>query len=153
MPMETDAAPPKPTWVHPHPTRPLVYVANYGTDEIVEVDLEQWAVTRRFKTQGAPYNLEVSPDGRHLVASLKKGGSTGVFDLERGEEVVRIENSRKVSHGVAIAPDGRYAFVSAEGIGGEPGAVDVIDMQTMELVATVETGKQAGGLAFWKIDP
>ena len=153
MPMDAEARPPKPTWVHPHPTKPFVYVANNGTDEIVEIDLEQWAISRRFKAEGAPYNLDVSPDGRHLVASQKKSGSTGVFDLNTGEEVARIPNSRKVTHGVAIAPDGRYAFVSVEGIGGEPGSLDVIDLQTMKLVATAETGKQAGGLAFWKIDP
>ena len=152
MAMDHEDKPPKPTWVHPHPTKPLVYVANNGTDEIVEVDLEKWEVARRFKTTGAPYNLEVTSDGRHLVASQKKGGSTGIFDLDSGEEIVRITNSRKVTHGVAIAPDNRYAFVTVEGIGGEPGSVDVIDMQTMKRVATAETGKQAGGIAFWKIE-
>ena len=30
-------------------------------------------------------------------------------------------------HGVAISPDGRYAFVTAEGIGTEPGSLDIID--------------------------
>ena len=151
MEMGHDDRPPKPTWVHPHPTQPFVYVANNGIDEIVEVDLDKWEVARRFKTTGAPYNLEVTSDGRYLVASQKKGGSTGIFDLGTGEEIVRITNSRKVTHGVAIAPDNRYAFVTVEGIGGEPGSVDVIDMQTMERVATAETGKQAGGIAFWKI--
>jgi len=153
MAMKHDAAQaPKPTWVDPHPTKPFVYVANNGSDEVVEVNLEQWAITRRFKTAGAPYNLEVSPDGRYLLASLKKGGATGVFDLERGEEVVRITNSRKVTHGIAITPDNRYAFISVEGIGGEPGSVDVIDIGTMERVATVDVGKQASGIAFWKIE-
>ncbi|MDX1545890.1 MAG: YncE family protein [Rhodothermales bacterium] len=150
--MEMGRAAPKPTWVHPHPTAPYVYVANNGTDEIVEVDLEAWTITRRFQTQGAPYNLEVTPDGQYLVASQKKGGTTGVFALKTGEEVVRLPNTRGVTHGVAIAPDGRFAFVSVEGVGGEPGAVDVIDLRTVEKVATVDVGKQAGGIAFWKID-
>ncbi len=156
--MDTTAAampqgdkPPRPTWVQPHPTKPLAYVANNGIDEIVEVDLQAWQVTRRFKTGPGPYNLDVTPDGRYLLFTEKKAGSTGVIDLERGEQVVSIPNSRKVSHGVAIAPDGRYAFISVEGIGGEPGSVDVIDLQTMERVATVDVGKQAGGIAFWKI--
>ena len=152
MAMDPDDLPPKPTWVHPHPTQPFVYVANNGADEIVEVNLENWEITRRFKTVGAPYNLEVTPDGRYLVASQKKIGTTGIFDLTTGEELARIANSRKVTHGVAIAPDNRYAFVTVEGIGGEPGSVDVIDLQTMERVATAETGKQAGGIAFWKIE-
>ena len=101
-----------------HPTKPFVYVANNGSDEIVEVDLEKWEIVRRFKTEGAPYNLDVTSDGRYLVTSQKKSGSTGIFDLSTGEEIARIKNSRKVTHGVVIAPDNRYAFVSVEGIGG-----------------------------------
>ena len=132
--------------------RGTVYVANNGSDEIVEVDLEKWEIARRFKTEGAPYNLDITSDGRYLVASQKKSGTTGIFDLSTGEEIARIANNRKVTHGVVIAPDSRYAFVSVEGIGGEPGSVDVIDLQTMDRVATVEMGKQAGGIAFWKID-
>ncbi|MGI9174860.1 MAG: YncE family protein [Rhodothermales bacterium] len=143
---------PKPTWVQPHPTKPLVYVANNGTDEVVEVDTEKWEVTRRFATGAGPYNLDVSPDGTRLVVSYKGAGATGVWDLEAGKELATIPNSRKVTHGVAISPDGRYAFLSVEGIGGEPGAVDVIDLQKLALVATAETGKQAGGIAFWKVD-
>ena len=148
----TDVRMPKPTWAQPHPTKPLVYVANNGTDEVVEVDTEKWKITRRFSTGAGPYNLDVTPDGRLLVVSYKGAGATGVWDLEKGEELVTIPNSRKVTHGVAISPDSRYAFLSVEGVGGEPGAVDVIDLEKLALVATAETGKQAGGIAFWKVD-
>ncbi|MFQ5675844.1 MAG: YncE family protein, partial [bacterium] len=40
----------KPTWATPHPKKPLVYVANNGANEIVEIDLNAWKVTRRFPT-------------------------------------------------------------------------------------------------------
>jgi len=43
--------------------------------------------------------------------------------------------------------------VTAEGVGGEPGAVDVFDLQALERVASVDVGQQAGGVAFWKQDP
>ena len=62
-----------------------------------------------------------------------------------------IDNSAKVSHGIAISSDSKYAFISAEGIGGEPGKVDVIDLQKLELISSINVGKQAGGIAFWKI--
>ncbi len=140
----------KPTWVDPHPTKPLVYVAGNGSDEIIEIDTEKWAVTRRFKSGKAPYNLEVSHDGKILVASYKGEGATGIFDLESGKEIAKVKNSRKVTHGVAISSDNRYAFLSVEGIGGEPGSVDIIDLKTNERIAVVETGKQAGGIVFWK---
>jgi DNA-binding beta-propeller fold protein YncE len=148
--MQMDAPRPKPTWVHPHPTRPVAYVAYNGANEIAEVDLDKWEVTRTFPTDKGPYNLEVSPDGRYLVVSYKGAGRTGIWDLEQGEELANLENTRKVTHGVAITPDSRYAFVSVEGIGGEPGTVDVFDLQKLERVASADTGKQAGGIYFWK---
>lgn len=140
----------KPTWADPHPNKPFVYVAGNGSDEIIEINTETWEVTRRFKAGKAPYNLEVSHDGKLLVASYKGEGATGIFDLATGKEIAKIANSRKVTHGVAISKDNRYAFLSVEGIGGEPGSVDIIDLRTNKRVAIVETGKQAGGIIFWK---
>jgi len=147
MPMH----PPKPTWVYPHPSKPYVYVANNGANEIIEVDLNAWKVTRRFKTARGPYNLEVSADGKELVVSYKTDAATGIWDLEKGVELAKIDNSRRVTHGVVISPDSRYAFVSVEGIGGQPGAVDVFDLVKLKYLATAEVGKQAGGIAFWKM--
>lgn len=142
----------KPTWVDPHPAKDVVYAACNGSDIIVEVNTSEWEVTRRFQTGKAPYNLEVSHDGRLLVASYKGEAATGVWDLNTGKEVARIKNSRRVSHGVAITPDNRYAFISMEGVGGEPGSVDVIDLEQLKLTTVIETGKQAGGIIMWKME-
>ena len=57
-----------------------------------------------------------------------------------------------VPHGVVISPDSKYAFVTVEGVGGEPGLVDVIDLEKAKVVSSVNIGKQAGGIAFWKIE-
>lgn len=140
----------KPTWADPHPTKPMVYIAGNGSDEILEVNTDEWKVTRRFETGKAPYNLEVSPDGKLLVVTYKGEGATAIWDISSGTELAKVQNSRKVSHGVAISPDSKYAFVTIEGIGGEPGSVDVVDLTSYTLVDHVETGKQAGGIYFWK---
>jgi len=143
---------PKPTWVQPHPSEPLAYVALNGGDAVLEVNLEAWEVTRRFETgEGtAPYNLDVTPDGETLVVTYKGSGETGIWDLNTGEQTARLANSRTVTHGVVTTPDSRYAVVTAEGVGGEPGAVDVFDLEARERVASVDVGQQAGGVAFWK---
>jgi len=151
-PMKMAPAVAKPTWVFPHPTRDLVYVALNGAKQVVEVDTKAWLISRRFATDKGPYNVEVSPDGRRMVVTYKGAQGIGVFDLQRNEEIARIPSSKKVTHGVVISPDSRYAFVSNESIGGDPGTLDVVDLATNELVATTEIGLQAGGLAFWKID-
>ena len=123
-----------------------VYVALNGAAQVVEIDLEKWRVKRRFPTARGPYNLEVTPDGKQLVVTYKSSAAVGIWDLEKGEESARVETSRRVPHGVVISPDGLFAFVSNEGIGAEAGTVDVFDLKSHELVATVKVGLQAGGL-------
>jgi len=150
--MDHKMPPEKPTWVYPHPSDNLIYVVNNGTDNVVEIDVNKWKVVRTFKTDKAPYNCEVSQDGKYLVVTYKGAAKTGVWDLETGKEVAKFNNTRKVTHGVVISPDNRYAFVSVEGIGKEPGAVEIFDLKELKPVAIAEIGKQAGGIAFWKMD-
>ncbi|MFK7951334.1 MAG: YncE family protein [Ekhidna sp.] len=142
----------KPTWVIPHPTNGKVYVAGNGSNEILEVDLAQWKVTKKMPTGKAPYNVDISPDGRYMVATYKGSAETGVWDLKKGKELARVPNTRKITHGVSISSDSKYAFVSVEGIGGEPGTMDVINLKKASKVASVDMGKQAGGIIFWKMD-
>jgi len=142
----------KPTWVHPHPTKPYIYAAGNGNDTIYEISVESWEITDEWKTDKGPYNLELTPDGKLLVVTYKGAGRTGIWDVDTGRELANLENSRKVTHGVVISPDSRFAFVTAEGIGGEPGSVEIIDLEKKEIVDVVETGKQAGGITFWKVE-
>jgi DNA-binding beta-propeller fold protein YncE len=142
----------RPTWVQPDPGGRFVYVACNGTDEVKEVDLERWEVTRTFSTPAGPYNIDVTPDGRLMVVTYKADGSTGVWDLSEGRQLARLVNSRGVTHGIVTSPDSRFAFVSAEGRAGEPGALDVIDLEALEIVASIDIGPQASGIAFWKMD-
>ena len=140
----------KPTWVIPHPNKSLAYVAGNGSNEIIEINLNKWEVSKRIKIEKNPYNVEISPNGKFMVATLKGNGKTAIWDLNTGNLIKIIKNSTSVPHGVAISSDSKYAFVSVEGKGGEPGIVDVIDLNKLLLIDKVEVGKQAGGIAFWK---
>ena len=86
------------------------------------------------------------------MATNKKGKSVSVFDAATGKELARIATTRRVPSGLVISPDSRYAFVTQEGVGAEPGTVDVIDLQTLERAASVDVGQQAGGIDFWKAE-
>ena len=59
---------------------------------------------------------------------------------------------RRVVHGVAVTSDDRYAFISVEGIGAEPGTVEVLDLTTLQMVATVDVAQQAGGMDVVTVD-
>jgi DNA-binding beta-propeller fold protein YncE len=139
-----------PTWVEIAPDDDFAYVACNRNAEVLEIELASGSVRRRFATGKGPYNLAISPDGKRLVVTYKGAQATGIFDRASGEARV-VENTRRIPHGVAISPDSRFAFISIEGIGGEPGTVDVIDLASAEVVASVDMGKQAGGIGFWKM--
>jgi len=138
-----------PTWAEPSTDGALVYVACNRSDEIVEIETGSWRIRRRLPAGEGVYNLATAGD-RLLLATNKRGQSVSVFELPTGKELARIPTRRRVVHGVAVTPDDRYAFVSVEGVGTEPGTVEVIDLETFETAATVDVGAQAAGIAFWK---
>ncbi len=141
-----------PTWVQPAPSGEVLYVACNAGDVIHEVQTDEWKVARQFTTGRGPYNLAVTPDGRTLIATLKQGAAVEFFDLASGESRAVSRSTTTVTHGVEVTPDSRYAFVSVEGVGAEPGKVDIYDVATARLVASVAVGQQAGGIAFWKMN-
>jgi DNA-binding beta-propeller fold protein YncE len=142
-----------PTWVQPSADGARIFVACNKSSDIVEIDVARWSMIRRIPAGEGVYNLAVTHDGKRLVATNKRGKSASIFDLATGAEVARIPTSRRVVHGAAISSDDRYAFISQEGVGSEPGAVDVIDLRARRKVATIDVGQQAGGIDFWKVAP
>ncbi len=141
-----------PTWAQPSADGSKVFVACNKSSEIVEVDARTWKVTRRIAAGPGVYNLAVTKDGK-LIATNKRGPSVSVYDVKSGKELARLPTKRKVVHGAVVSPDNRYAFISVEGIGVEPGTVEIIDLETLKTVATVDVAQQAAGIDFLKIEP
>ena len=142
----------QPTWVTTPTADGIAYVTGNNVARVFEVDLRSWRILRTFETGAGPYNLDVTPDGSTLIATYKGGDAVGFWDLGSGVERARVPTTRTIPHGVAVTPDGRYAFVTLEGVGSDPGTVEIYDVPTAERVGAVDVGKQAGGVAFWKID-
>ncbi len=136
-----------PTWAQPSADGSRIYVACNKSAEIVVVDVASWRLVKRWQTPPAPYNLAATPDGKLLVATQKGPGTITIWRLTDDSLLAQIPGSRKVASGVAVSRDSRYAFVTLEGIGGEPGTVDIVDLQTLQRVTSVDIGKQAGGIA------
>ncbi|MEJ2541103.1 MAG: YncE family protein [Gemmatimonadota bacterium] len=149
FPMSNECSP---TWAEPSGDGRSVYVACNRGNRILEIDREDWAIRRSFETGRAPYNLEITADGRILIATLKAQAGVQFFDLETGESLATAPSSTTVTHGVVASPDSRYAFVSVEGVGAEPGKVDIYDLETFQRIADVEVGQQAGGITFWRME-
>jgi len=141
-----------PTWAQPSNDGSVIYVACNSSSEIVVINTDTWTLARRFPAGTGVYNLAMTKDGR-LIATNKRGQSVSIFDPVTGHELARIPTQRKVVHGAVVSPDDRYAFISVEGVGSEPGTVEVIDLNSLKTVATVDVGAQAAGIDFWKMEP
>ena len=139
-----------PTWAQPAADGSRVFVACNKSSDIVEIDAKQWTVTRRIPAGPGVYNLALTRDGTRLIGTNKRDASVSVIEVASGRELARIATTRKVVHGVAVSDDDRYAFISVEGMGSQPGTVDVIDLVALKKVASVDVGQQAGGIDFWK---
>ncbi|HTT18552.1 MAG TPA: YncE family protein [Candidatus Sulfotelmatobacter sp.] len=141
-----------PTWAQPSNDGSVVYVACNQTNDIVAISTSDWKLARRFPAGNGVYNLAMTKDGR-LISTNKRGQSVSIFDPVSGKELASLPTKRKVVHGAVVSPDDRYAFISVEGVGTEPGTVEVIDLAAMKTVATIDVGPQAAGIDFWKTEP
>ena len=141
-----------PTWVTEPTEDGRLFVAGNGTAKIFEIDVKTWKIVRELESGLGPYNIDLSKDGSVLVVTYKENASVGFWDLPSGKERARVDTIRTIPHGVVITPDSEYAFVTVEGVGSEPGTVEVYHVSSAQRVDAVDIGKQAGGIAFWKME-
>ena len=135
-----------PTFVSVSPDDRRLYVACNHGNTLQVLDAATLALVKEIPTGAGAYNVEPSADGRWVLVTNKKAQSVSVVDAQLLAEVARISTSKKLPHGVAYAPDGRWAFISVESIGTDPGAVDVIDVWTLTRVASIAVPLQPTGI-------
>lgn len=135
-----------PTWAQPSADGRNIYVACNKSSDIVEIDVATWQMVRRIPTGAGVYNLAVTRDGTKLIATNKRDQSVSIIALPSGRELARIATTRRVVHGAAVSADDKYVFISVEGVGSEPGTLEIIDLATLKTVATVDVGQMAGGV-------
>ena len=135
-----------PTWAEPSTDGSSVFVACNASSEIVEINTNTWTLVRRIPARPGVYNLDITHDGQRLIATNKRDQSVSIYELKSGRELARVPTKRKVLHGVVVSPDDRYAFVTVEGVGTEPGTVEVIDLSSLKTVTTLDLPPGAAGI-------
>jgi YVTN family beta-propeller protein len=138
-----------PTFVTVSPDDKRLYAAcNYG-NSLQVWDAESLTLIKEIPVGTGAYNVEPSPDGNLLIVTNKKAQSVSLVDARTLTEVARIPTSKKIVHGIAFSPDGKYAYITAESIGADPGSVDMIDLATKTIVATIAVPAQPTGISLW----
>jgi hypothetical protein len=135
------------TFVAVSPDDQRLYVAcNYG-NELQVYDVASLTLVKTVPTGAGAYNTEASADGKWVIVTNKKDQSISLIDPVSLTELARIKTSKKIVHGIAYSPDGRYAYISAESIGADPGSIDVLDLTTRTITGTVSVPAQPTGVA------
>ena len=137
----------KPNRVVFHPDGKTAWVVYDKSHDLGVVDAEARKLVRRVKIGGNPYNLNFTPDGRHLLvldwASDTSTDEVIFYDLAAQKIDGRVEVSTWPAHS-AFSRDGRLLYVSGE----TAGDLTVIDVARREVVGRhVHGGGDAMGLA------
>ena len=97
----------------------------------------------------------MTPDGNYIHVANRNSKSVSVIRTSDHAVVTTILNVGVEPHGVAISPDGKYAYVSCENLDGsdEPhpptvggnqiGTVAIIDIPTNTVIRQLEVGNFA----------
>jgi YVTN family beta-propeller protein len=137
----------KPNRVVFHPEGRWAWVVYDKSHDLGVVDAEARKLVKRVKIGGNPYNLNFTPDGRHLLvldwSSDTSNDEVIFYDLAAEKIDGRVEVSTWPAHGV-FSRDGKRLYVSGE----TAGDLTVIDVATRTTVARhVHGGGDAMGLA------
>lgn len=134
------------TFVAVSPDDARIYVACNADNRLQVWDARSHLLVATVPTGAGAYNVEPSPDGRTIIVTNKKDQSISVIDAATLVERKRVRVAKKIVHGVAYAPDGRYAYITQESIGADPGAVDVLDLVTLSITSSFPVPAQPTGV-------
>jgi YVTN family beta-propeller protein len=119
-----------------------LYTANFGSDDVTIVDLDEHLHTVAASAGRGPILPTVGPDGTQAWVPSRADSTVAVVRSD-GSTVARIRVGLS-PHDIEISPDGRWAYQPNQA----EGTVTVIDTRTLQVEATVAVGMGPCHVAF-----
>lgn len=140
-----------PVGAYPHgirisPDGKQAYVANQKGGTVSVIDTEARKEVAQIPVGKGPAQVGFTPDGRLAFASLSQEEKVAVIDPV-ARKVIKKVSVGTVPIQVYATPDSRLLFAANQGTKRRPGrTVSVINLESMEVVKTIETGPGAHGV-------
>jgi YVTN family beta-propeller protein len=126
------------------PDGSVLWSAHSGDGRISLIDTASGKVTHTIDAKtGRSNRAKFTPDGRLVVVSDLTAGKVVIFDARERTERARLEVGRTPT-GILIPPGGEHAYVAVSG----ENRIAVIDLKTLTVAKTIETGNQPDGMAW-----
>ena len=124
-------------------------VTNYGSRgntgnslTLVDITTASAVKTIDLGEYKAPHGVEWI-DAERAAVTVEANQALALVDVAKGEVVQTIGTDQKVSHMVALDPDGQWAYTSNMG----SGTMTVLDLDAGQRIRNVATGEGAEGIA------
>jgi DNA-binding beta-propeller fold protein YncE len=130
-----------------------LYVACHKHGEIrVMATNDLGTFTGAIPVGDGPYLIKVDPAGERLYVPNRNDQSYSVVDLASETTIATKPSSATHPHTFAFGPDGTV-FLSMESHAVVPGAIDVIDPETLATIRSIPVGLQATGAGAVALPP
>ncbi len=133
------------------PDDKFAYVSCFNSNEVRVIDTARKEVVAAVAVGRRPFLLEVTPNGEYVYVANQGSHDVTVIRVADHQVTATIKHSSFANpHGVAFTPEGRYAYITNENLGGSfpphhpieqggnIGNVQIIDTQTFAVVKTIE---------------
>ncbi len=139
---------PQPEAIDISPDGKELWVGQNGDGRVSIIDTSTNTVKETIKAGELPIRVKFTLDGKRVLVSDPKSNEVIVFDAGTRREVKRIKLDG-VPLGILLHPAGKLAYISRA----QAGEVTAIDLEKLEVGASVKTGDGPDGLAWSTLAP
>ena len=136
--------PPQPEAINVTPDGKEVWVGSNSTGVVSVVDVATGSVTPAAQGFGWPYRVLFTPDVRTVLLPDLRNEELRFVDRATKNELGRISMKGGAPQGIAITPDGRYAFQSLSG----ESRVAIVDVAGRRVVGYLPAGNTPDGVVY-----
>lgn len=141
------------------PDSKKAFITCRKSGEVRVLDIEQQKIVDSIKVGSTPLIPAITPDGKTVFVANRNSNSVSAINTATHAIAFTIDNVGVEPHGVAVSKDGQFLYVSCENLGvSDPphhpttggkkvGFVKIIDIARRAVIASLEVGNFASGMA------